>query len=67
METPALLCAALALLVVIAVPFENIARLLRRSRSWDEENGHDRAERRELDWYGQTDLQKSRDLASRRR
>jgi len=67
METHVLLCAAIALLVVIAAPFENIAGLLRRSRSWNEENGHDRAERRELNWYWQTDSEKSRDLAARRR
>lgn len=51
-------CAAIALLVVIAVPFKNVAKLLKHNRQLDAENGHDRAERREFAWYWESDPEK---------
>ena len=62
METPVLLCAAIVLLVLLAAPIEDIAERFKRSQSWEEKNGHDRAARREEEWYWQTDSEKSREL-----
>jgi hypothetical protein len=51
MEAPILLFAAVVLVTVIAIPFKNVVRLFKHRQSWEEENGHDRAERREYEWY----------------
>jgi len=67
METPVLLCAAIVFLVLVAVPLNNVSERFKRSQSWGEKNAHDRAEQRELNWDWQTDSEKSRDLAARRR
>jgi len=47
-----LLCAAIALMAVIAIPsLMKAARRFKSSQQWQAENGHDRAERREYEWY----------------
>jgi hypothetical protein len=47
-----MLLAATGLMAVIAIPsLMKVARLFKRSKQWQEEDGHDRAERREYEWY----------------
>jgi hypothetical protein len=52
MELPTMFLAATGLMAVIAVPsVMKVARLFQRSHQRQEEDGHDRAERREYEWY----------------
>jgi hypothetical protein len=57
-----LLCASIALMAVIAIPsVMKVARLFKNSQQWEAENGYDRAERREFNWYRNSDPEKSRE------
>jgi hypothetical protein len=54
--TLVLLCAFLALAAVIAIPsIINISTAFKRSRQWQAENGHDRAERLACERYRKSD------------
>jgi hypothetical protein len=56
------LCASIALLAVIAIPsLMKVSRLFKDSQHWEEKNGYDRAERREFNWYRNSDPEKSRE------
>lgn len=61
------LCASIALLAVIVIPsLVKVSRVFKRSQQWQAENGHDRAERREFEWYWNSDPEKKpRELAPR--
>ena len=48
---PTILLAATGLLAFIAIPVMKVAQRFKRAQQWQVENGHDRAERREHDWY----------------
>jgi hypothetical protein len=69
METPipVLICAWIALVAIIAIPgLVKFSRAFKRSQQWKTENGHDRAERREYDWYWNSDPEKTpRELTPR--
>jgi hypothetical protein len=59
METIPVFLAAVALLAVVAIPSViMVARLFKSSQQCETENGHDRAERREFDWYWKSDPEK---------
>jgi hypothetical protein len=52
MEPQTMLLAATGLMAVIAIPsLMKVVRLFKRSQQGREEDGHDRAERREYEWY----------------
>jgi hypothetical protein len=54
-------CAAMALLAAFAVFIGEVvgaAKRFKRSQEWHAEDGHDRAERRELEWYWNSDPEK---------
>jgi hypothetical protein len=52
MESSTMLLACTGLMTVITIPSVlKVARLFKRSQQWQEEDGHDRAERREYEWY----------------
>jgi len=61
------LCALIALLAAIAIPsVMKVARRFKRAQQWQEEDGHDRAARREFEWYWNSDPErKSRESAPR--
>jgi hypothetical protein len=53
---------------IIAIPgLVKFSRALKRSQQWKQENGHERAERREYDWYWNSDPEKKpRELTPRK-
>jgi hypothetical protein len=64
--TPVLMCAWIVLVAILAIPgLVYFSRAFKRSQQWQVENGNDRAERREYDWYRNSDPEKkTRELSS---